>query len=469
MSTINSDILANMFSVLSKQIIVPSGFQARTTAVKTMLTDDISGLVDSLTDFSVSSASVDFSIETGNAEFTKILKKWLASINAAYMGKIPSGINPLSEEYFKERWKSSSFPILKIADWAPINGILVPSKMFIVDGAAVYAMDKNKDTAKTLLNYDYYLGKGKKNKLDKNVIFTRPYGRWFDKYPLPYLIKRGVYHNWKIIESLKNKQTTVLDQVIPYLFLIKKGSDLLDREGITFQNEDLKKVMEQYKTLMKNVKAGKTPTRASSWDEEISHFIPDLKNIFEPALFAVAEKSILSGLGFIDVVEATSTSRKESILNPKVFIEETKKGVKDFKQLLREIVNLIIAKNSDHKKYMNLDFRIVNSPVTAFMTNEFKNSTRNLWERGQLSNQTYCELVGEVEYETEIGRRKQEKKDGIETLMAPHQAQAIVPKTEEDTPIEKEIDKNGKPIPTDKIDDKEKFKNAYKNLKKGTK
>ena len=459
MSTINSDILANLFSVLSTKIIVPGGFQARTAAVKTMLSNDIAGLVDSLTDFSVSSASVDFTIETESGDFTKILKKWLDSINAAYMGKIPSGINALSEEYFKERWKSSSFPILKIADWTSINGILVPSKMFIVDGESVYAIDKNKDTAKTLLNYDYYLGKGKKNKLDENVIFTRPYGRWFDKYPNPYLIKRGVYHNWKIIESLKNKQTTVLDQVIPYLFLIKKGSELLDRDGITYQNEDLKKVVEQYKTLMKNVEAGKTPTRASSWDEELKHLIPDLKNIFEPALFAVAEKSILSGLGFIDVIEATSSSRKESILNPKVFIEETKKGVKDFKQLLREIVNLIIAKNKSHKKYMNLDFRIVNSPKTAFMTNEFKNNTRLLWERGQLSNQTYCELVGEVEYATEVGRREKEK-NTTEKIMTPHQTQVFEQTTEENNPIEKEIDKKGKPIPTDKTDDPKKYKNA---------
>ena len=54
-----------------------------------------------------------------------------------------------------------------------------------------------------LINYDYYLGKAGKNKLNKGVLFSRPYGRWFDKYPTPYLIKRGVYHNWKIIQSIK--------------------------------------------------------------------------------------------------------------------------------------------------------------------------------------------------------------------------------------------------------------------------
>ena len=468
MSTINTDILSSLFSVLGNKIITPTTYHAQVAAAKTMMKDDVSGLVSSLIDFATVSAAVNFTIETNSPEFTKILKQWLDSINSAYLGKIPSGINPLSEEYFKERL-ISSFPVLKIADWTSINGILVPSKMFICDGESIYAQDKNKNNVKTLLNYDYYLGRGKKNKLDNNVIFSRPFSRWFDKYPTPYLMRRGVYYNWKLIESLKSKQHTTISQIIPYLFLIKKGSELLDREGITYQNEDLKKVIAQYKTLMKDVKAGKTPTRAASWDEQIEHFIPDLQKLFNPSLFATAEKSILSGLGFIDVVEATSTSRKESILNPKVFIQGVEKSVKDFKQLLKEIVNLIIAKNSGHKKYMNSEFRIVSSPITAFMTNEFKNNARLLWERGQLSNQSYCELVGEVEYSTEVGRRKTETKDGTEKIMVPHQTQVFETKVEETTPIEKEIDKTGKPIPTDKIDDKEKFKNAYKNLKKGTK
>jgi len=465
MSNLSTDILSSIFNVLSKEIITPSDFHTQVSVVKTMLANDLTGLVDSLTDFNVTSASVDFTIETESEEFTKILKKWLDNINRAYLGKIPSGINALSLEYFKERWKSSSFPVLKIAEWKSVNGVILPSKMMFVDGESIYAVDKNKDKEKTLLNYDYYLGKAKKHKLDDNVIFTRPYGRWFDKYPVPYLIKRGVYHNYKIIESLKNKETTVLNQVIPYLFLIKKGHELLDREGISVKDEDLQKIINQYKKVIEDAKAGKTPTRAAPWDEDIKHFIPDLEPIFKPVLFSVAEKAVLSGLGFIDVIEATSTSRRESILNPKVFIEETKKGVKDFKQLLKEIVNLIIDKNKSHIKYMNSDFRIVNSPITAFMTTEFKNHIRLLWERGQLSNKTYCSLVGEVEYQTEKVRREKEARNGDEFIMSPHQTQnqeqyESFEELEHRDLYPKDEDTNGKPIPTDKTDDKEKYKNA---------
>ena len=315
------NVLNLIISSLLKKIIVPTIYQERVKAVKTMLEDDMSGLVDSLTDFAVDSASVNFTVETDNEKVTQILKKWLEKVNAGYNGQIPRGIDALAEEYFKERWKSSSFPILKITKWENIDGLSVPTKMFFVDGESVRAEDKEKDdTTKTLFSYNYYLGSGKNDPLDKGVIITKPYGRWFDKYPNPYLIKRGVYHNWKIIQSLKNKQTEILDQIIPYLFLVKKGSEALDLQDKGYTQEDLKSVKNDLEKLVKTIRelqtGQTTPTRVTNWDEELKHLIPDLEVIFKRELFAVAEREILSGLGFIDVVEATSTSRRESVLNP---------------------------------------------------------------------------------------------------------------------------------------------------------
>ena len=129
----------SLFSLLLKKIIVPTNYHDRVECVKTMLEDDVSGLVDSLTDFSVQTASVNFGIETDSSELTKILKKWLDNINSPYKGQIPRGIKPLAQEYFKERWKSSSFPVLKITKWDTINGISVPSKMFFVDGGSIHS------------------------------------------------------------------------------------------------------------------------------------------------------------------------------------------------------------------------------------------------------------------------------------------------------------------------------------------
>jgi len=380
-------------SLLLKKIVVPSDYENQVKAVKEMQYDDVSGLVDSLTDFAVQSASVDFAIETDNDQFTKILKKWLDRVNLDYP-QIPSGIQALSQEYYKVRWKYSSFPVLKIAEWDEMDGITVPTKMFFVDGQSIVARDIDEDDENlSVTNYDYYLGSKKedKYKLEKNCIFARPYGRWFDKYPVPYLIKRGVYHNWKIIYSLKNMQSKILDQIIPYIMLIKKGSEGLATNNIkTYSNTELQQVVEDMQSLMNEIKSTKvgeksirSPIRATNFDEDIKHLIPDLGTIMKPELFAQAERNILSGLGFIDVIQGISDTRRESILNPKGFVTEIKSGVEGFRGILKELIFLIQEENKRHKKYVNSTFYVTASPVKAFMTDDFKEKIRQLWSRNR--------------------------------------------------------------------------------------
>ena len=467
----NGSLINYAISLLMRRVIVPLDYHSQCEAVQEMLVDDVSGLIDSLTDFQVQSASVDFSVESSNNNFSKILKKWLENINKDYRGRLPTGIDELAKEYYKERWKGSSFCALKIMDWARTDGnILVPTKMAFVDGGSIQAedKDKNENNIKTLSNYNYYLGTNQKNKLDKNVIFSRPYSRWFDKYPTPYLIKRGVYHNWSIVKSLKKKQTEVLEQILPYLLFVQKGSEALAVNNIkTYSNTELQNLVNDFKELMTEVKTAnlgdknvKTPIRVTQFDETIKHLIPDLTTLFNEKLFANAERSILSGLGFIDVISSVSDSRKESVLNPKAFVVETKSGIEDFKQIIKQLVFMIQDKNKGKIKYMNTDFYITSSPVKAFMTDKFKSEARMLWKHGQLSNQSYCELVGEISYKTEIFRREKEAKDGTDVTMRPHMTDNREGVSEDipgEKPVSEDEDKNGNPIDDNKKEQPEKY------------
>ncbi len=459
-------LFSNILSFLVRKIVVPSDFYGQAEAVKEMLRDDVTGLIDSLTDFAVDSATVDYTIETDNKTFSEILRTWLDTINVGYKGQIPTGVKPLAKEYFKERWKASSFPVLKIAQWTTIQGIRVPSKMFFVDGASIKAKDLDDSKFIKLINYEYYIGSVEEpgNKLGKNTIITKPYGRWFDKFPIPYLIKRGVYHNFKIIQSIKNKETEILNQIIPYMLLVKKGTEALALQDKKIYNDnELKAVLNDVKDLIKKTKDNPEgiPTRVTQFDEDIKHFIPDLSTIFEPKLFEQAERNILAGIGFIDVVEATSSSRRESILNPKPFIEETQAGVEGFKQILKELVLLIKEENKTHTKFLgiNANFYITASPIKSFMTEKFKQELRLLWKHGQLSNQTYSEMVGQVDFRTEVSRREKEAKNGIDTIMYPHLTNNQEDKGIDipgESPISKNTDKNGSPLPPDKTQPEQK-------------
>ncbi|KKK64850.1 hypothetical protein LCGC14_2980070, partial [marine sediment metagenome] len=104
-----------------------------------------------------------------------------------------------------------------------------------------------------------------------------------------------------------------------------------------------------------------------------------------------------------------------------------------------------------------------------FMSDDLKNQMRLLWERGQLSNQTYAEIVGEVDYKTEVARREKEARDGLPMTMYPPITQNIEDKgidlIGEEVKNREEEDVNGKPIPTDKLDDPKKFDIGKKTLK----
>jgi len=417
-------------TLLSKRLITPGEFHAQCTAVKELLRNDLTGLVDSLTDFSVQAAAVDYSIETENQNLNKTLREWLDKINIEFNGQIPSGINPVAEEFFKERWKGSSLCAIRLGSWRKLNGIEVPMKVYVLDGSSIHAKAISEDDDLTLINWDYYITNrtdSDKYKLSKDVILTKGSGRWFDKYPVPYIIKRGVYHNWKIIEAIKNKETQILEEIIPYMLLIKKGSEALATNNIkTYSDKELTDTIADFQAMVTDLKDQhyldkdiKAPIRATNFDEQLNHLIPDLRTIFEPTLFASAEKNILTGLGFIDVADSVSSSRRESILNPKAFVEEVKKGIVDFKQVLKEIVIKIKDRNVGNVKYMNSDFYILSSPVKAFIGDDFKVQIRSLYDRGCVSKQTAVELIGETDFKTEVYRRTKETDDGLDEKMYP--------------------------------------------------
>lgn len=459
-------LINNMISLMLTKEIIPSDFHSQANAVNKMLSDDVTGLVDSLTDFAVESASVNYTIETDNERFTKKLRNWLNNINVGYNGQVPIGIKFIAEEYFKERWKGASFPVLKITDWESVDGILLPTKMFFVDGASIYAhdIDKDDDNALNLVNYKYTLGKDDPEDLTNNVIITKPFGRWFEKYPRVFLVKRGVYHNWRIVVALKKNQTTVLEQIIPYLLLIKKGTENLALKNVkTYGDKELEGIIAQFQTLIDDMKTCpsnehnvKSPVRATMFDEEIKHLIPDLESLFKTELFEQLEKNILGGMGFIDVIQGTSSTRRESILNPVVFVEEVKQGVEDFKAVLNQLVYMIIAKNKEaHVKYMNSEFYVDSSPVRGFMSDKFKEKIRQLYDRGLLSKQTTTELIGEISFRTEVHRREKEAEQGLEITCYPP-----ITKNVEDKGIDfkhqKPGDKDEDNIPDDKKDEIEK-------------
>lgn len=476
----SSELVSLAWSLLLQKSVVPTEFHEQVSKVKEMLTSDSSGLIDSLTDFMISAALVNYKIETSVHDdgLLEILAKWLENINDEYRGQgIQVGVRGLAKEYFYERWKNSSFPILKITKWDDISNVTVPTSLFFVDGGSIYAKDKSSDNLLHPINYEYFIGKETdiKNKLfGKSVIITKPFTRLCEKYPIPFLVKRGIYQNWKAMDLLKNKQQQTIERVIPYLLLVKKSTEMLLAQQIkAYSPEELKQVVSELQDIQEKIDIvtssvsgqEKAPVRATNADEEMEHFIPDLSKILNPSLFEEHERAILSGLGFIDIAEGTSNSRQQSILNPKPFIDEIQCGINDFKNILKDLVALIKINNKEnHKKYVNVETYITSSPIRAFTTDDFKKVLTQVYDRGGLSKRTYIELVPEVDFETEVYRRKQEARDGVDNDLYPHETRNMgqYNKVNDFESPKKDFDKNGNIISDEKTNvvDKENFKQA---------
>jgi cation transport regulator len=412
--------------MLNRTISVPVEFKEQCIAIDALLSEDRSGLVNSLLDFAIASGQVTFSVETSNPQLSEVLNRWLNDINNSLLGKIPTGVDALSKQYYTERWKGSSLLLLR-SIWEKQDDFLVPTKMWFVDGKDVLIEDD--DTIKELgsQKYKLFLSSDKQIKLPANttekIFVQKPYERWGAEYPTPFLIKRGIFYNLQLLHLLATKSENVIGRAIEYLMLMKKGSAelaKLNRPEFTYSQEDFNKIKDNIEELLskKQSDAG-VPAYYTNFDTEMEHLIPDYEKALKSSLYVPIEKRILGGLGFIEVVEGLTSSRKDAILNPRVFAFEVHQAVEDFKSLLVDILKTVIQENKTiHKKYANVDIlQIHSTPIKSFMTEEAKTLLRSFYDRGLLSKRTATEVGLDLDFDAEVERRKQEKTDKLEELM----------------------------------------------------
>jgi len=417
-----------LIEVMNREsITIPEDFHSQVIEIKENLMSDVSGLVNSILDFAISSASVDYTVETGNENLTKIFNEWTRKINSEWRGLVPTGIKALAKEYFRERWKGSSLCILRTV-WEKVNGFYLPTKMWFVDGGNVYV--KSDDEIATIDGKQYYLKvrEDKTIKLPKTknemIFVQKPFESWGSDYPTPFLVRRGILRNIKFLDLLSQKGEEVVAKALEYLLLFKKGTENLTLQKVAvYDGKDFKNLKEEFKKFVDEKKANAgVPTYFTGFDTELEHLIPDYSKAVAQSLYSPIERRILAGLGLVEIIEGTTTTRREALLNPKPFIKEVRQAVEDFKNLLMDLLEEIKERNSDdHKKYTSEMIKIYTTPIPDFISAEVRDHFRRMYERGVLSKRTYSEVCGDgvIDYDLEVQRRKKEAIKGEEILMYP--------------------------------------------------
>ena len=424
----------DMMSLYAKdEIIVPEDFYTQVYEVKEVLESDISGIVNTMLDFAINCAAVEYTIETDNEKFTELISDWFKQININLLGRIPTGIKPLAKEYFRERWKNSSLLLLR-TKWenVEISGtkLYMPTKMWFVDGMNVIIENEDPET-RIIGTEDYYLRINSKNKVtlptdnkDEFIFVQKPFDSWSSIYPIPFLIQRGLYKNLKLYDLLSKKGEKFIAKALDYLLMLKKGTERLALEGgadYTYSKEDLTKVKDEFKAMMSDAKntAG-TPTYVTNFDTMMEHVTPDYSKVMNENVYAPLEKRLLAGLGLIEVVEGVASTRREGILNPKPFISEVENGIQDFTSLLTDVATLIKQKNQkEHPKYFGEKLQLHYTPIKTFISDTLRDHLRSCYDRGVISKQTYAEVVGQVDFDIEATRRTSEKETKQDDLFYP--------------------------------------------------
>jgi len=460
--------ISAMFS--SGGISIPEDFHGRCAAISQMLDDDVTGIVNTLLEYSINSSSeAKFKIECSNQTLEDLLNLWLEKININIDG-VPTGLQELAKEYYQEVKKGSSLCLLKIGDWKPTkignNEINVPTTLWFHNGASVYIKRPNEKNYK-LGTEEYYNDSEFKNIIKKgneDIIVQKAGTRWITKYPSPYCIRKGILKNYLAIEVLQSKGDEAVQKALPYILQLIKGTEGAFFKGLKYTDSDMLKISAAIKTAFKKYKNEKAevPLSTTPFDEEFKHIIPDLLPLLREELFRQGYRALLAGLGFVDLLEIAQ-SRQETRLNPKPFIAEINSDVEGFKSILKEVIYLIIKENKEyHTKFFseNISLKIVSSSI-KINTEQILSDIRSAYDRGNLSYESYISSLG-FDYSTEKERRMKEVVDDEQEIFYPR---IIVNQEEKAIDIVKKQPKTNK---QENLEDENKNPNSpeSKNFKK---
>lgn len=458
MSSIQQEYFNQLFDLMltpTGKINISRTFHGQMKQIDTILQNDKSALLSTIIEFMVHAASVDINFNASNNNLNKLFEGWKNNVNSDINIDIPRGLRGFTEQYFRERWKSS-FIVVNIK-WAKENGFWLPSRMYLMDGASIHVKND-----KGLLNTNqYFLGAPNKNEQLKNTettsyIIRKPYNHYYDQYPTPYLVRKGALYHALFKTKVLERQAEIIQTAFPYQLLIKVGTQEAIRKGMGPTQEDLDRIKEKFQETRSDFDTqafSKGLIGAFAGDVNLEELIPDYGKALDEKILKPVDKNILYALGMIEF-KGLSSTREEAMLNPKVLVEEVEDGVKDYVDLLKEVVYQIQEKNSG-KYTVNDKVEVQPSVIKAFLTDEMRTLVRSWYDRGIVGQKSALENTTGLDFETQVKERVKEPKENLHKIMYPRVVQNMEQNPADLTPNDNVPDDKKKNTP-----EAENYKNA---------
>ena len=419
--------LATAINRLHNNIKVPGSFSAQVTAIDCLLNNDQTGMIKPLIELMVSSGTVPMKLETKNDTMNAVLLDWSENwLNTDLNIDIAPGLEALSEQYFRERWRSSFLGLKVIfeeTDMGSFGKFTLPNTMFFVDGGSL----KSKNEKGTVDGKEYFMKIGRKDDPftgsgDSIVRVRKPYNLWHQDIVSPYLVGRGVLFNAMLKMAIVEKQAQLIEALIPYILKLSSGTDQLARQKMLASESQMQTLKEQIVEKFTGCNDdGEVQDMIATlrYDTDLEHIIPDLTKALDPNILKSVDKNILSGMGMVEV-EQFGENRKDAALNPKVLIAEVTDAVKDWAELIKSVMNETLKRNKEaHPKLANNRISIIPGINKTFMSDAMRACIKNWSDRGLISIESAIEATTDFDINVEADRRKREDKLGWDELFFP--------------------------------------------------
>lgn len=426
------DLYRELKKIRGITIQVKKNFPDQVAQIDELLNNDHTGLVSTIVDFMIHSSTVSMKIETENEPLNKFLQHWQKNIlNTKVNIDIPSGLRGLSTENFRERWRSSQLALKVIWGKEKFENqgtFIIPKKMWFLDGASVFTESSGAlNTRKFFVKIDKKKVQLKNTEME-SIFIRKPYTSWHEGIVTPYLVKRGTVYNALVKRTIVQKQSDVIESIIPLILQMKAGSDELALQGLGVSKEAFKKL----KDSLVDAKHRFDETHdfgdliaSLRHDVNLEYLIPDISKIFDDKIVRSTDRNLLSSLGMIEL-QGFSSTRQEAILNPKVLVEEVKDAVQDWADLLQDVMLEMMNKNrAKHPNLANNEIQVIPGIIKAFITDEMRVMLRSMYDRGVISKQDGCEDITGLNFEVQVNRRTKENERDLQTIMKPPVIQNI--------------------------------------------
>lgn len=426
------DLYRELKKMRSVTIQVKKNFHEQVAQIDELLNNDHTGLVATIVDFMIHSSTVSMKIETDNEPLNKFLQHWQKNIlNRKVNIDIPTGLRGLSTENFRERWRSSQLALKVIWGKEKFENqgtFIVPKKMWFLDGASVFAESSGAlNTRKFFVRIDKKKVRLKNTEME-SIFIRKPYTSWHEDIVTPYLVKRGTVYNALVKRTIVQKQSDVIQSIIPLILQMKAGSDELALQGLGVSKEAFKKL----KDSLVDAKHRFDETHdfgdliaSLRHDVNLEYLIPDISKIFDDKIVRSTDRNLLSSLGMIEL-QGFSSDRQEAILNPKVLVEEVSDAVMDWADLLQDVMLEMMEKNrAKHPNLANNEIQVIPGIIKAFITDEMRKMLRSMYDRGVISKQDGCEDITGLNFEVQVNRRTKENERDLPSIMKPPVIQNI--------------------------------------------